>query len=153
MFLFYSQMASFATTLGRNANNRIPVRCQVIAVSNDLMCDSNGQTVTYRTVGLAHGSTAMKATVYNGHFQRFTAGTCLLISNYAMSNGNMTVRSTARIYGTSNTVQVYAETATRAQHIVTSPSFPAAISDLGSVTPGALYTLTGTVENVSTHIP
>ena len=150
MLLFLFQMASLSTALARNANYRTPVKCKVIAVSNDLTYNNNGQTVTYRTAGLAHGNTAIKATVYSGHFQRFTAGTCLLISNYAMSNGNMTVRSNARIYGTSNNVQVDNEATTRAQHIVTPPSTPAAISELGGATPGALYTLTVTVENVST---
>ena len=152
LLCFYFQMASLASALGRGANYSVPIRCKIIAVSANLTFQSNGQTVTYRTVGLAQGPTAMKATIYNTHFNVFTAGHCVAITYYAMSNGNMTIRSTARVHLTGNTVQVDADTAVKAQHIVTPPSSNTSISALATATPGALYTITGTVQNVSIHL-
>ena len=136
-FVVSFQMASLASALGRNANYSLPIRCKVIAVSGDLTFQSNGQTVTYRTAGLAQGSSAMKATIYNTHFKVSTVGHCLAITNYAMSHGNMTVRSTARVHRTGNTIQVDADAAVRAQHIVTRPSTNTRISELGAATPSA----------------
>ena len=55
--VFSFQMASLASALRRNVNYKSPVKCKVIAVTQNLQYDQNGQDITYRTAALGQGNT------------------------------------------------------------------------------------------------
>ena len=141
-------MASLASALGRSTNYRSPVKCKVVAVTQDLHYEHNGQEVTYRTAALAQGPTSMKATIYPPHFPRFAVDENITISNYSIASGNMTVRSNARIHNTSD-VPVDDEAYSRAYQIVYPPSNQHTVATLTTAAPGTLITMIGTITNVS----
>jgi hypothetical protein len=98
-FLF--QMASLASALGSHPNYTKPIKCKVVAISEDLHFQASGQTMT--TAGIAEGQISMKATVYPPQMQPDQS---VIVKNYTIHNGNMSIKAHTKVYPTGNTLPV-----------------------------------------------
>ena len=142
---------TLADALGSRPNVKAPVRCHVVADSAVQSYQSNNQAVLYKTVRLAEGNTAVKATIYQMHFGRFVEGNYIAFSNYSVNIGAMSIRSSARVHTKDNNLPVTDDARQRAHRIVFPASTTVQIGDIPSLSPGTLFSVIGTVTNVSTQ--
>ena len=127
----------------------MPLKLKVIATGEAK--DSSFHKGKFKYVGLADTTAAVRISITDQHFDKFTDGSTVMIRNYSCSNGQISINKNTRIYQAPEimTEDISAEIIQEARNFINPASVRMTIQEAIQDKTMTLKTLTGTVMEVS----